>query len=481
MKFQLGSVAAILAVAAIAWLLLGLWTPDQAVRTYVVIPPVGLLIFLALARRTADGKERTWREMGWDVFKYLLSCLLFTAIYLCLSFPFPLYVWRAFTVTECWVAFYSIMAMCLVFGGGHRLLKAGVSWADDCVRGPLEEKTPVPWSRRGVREGAPILLTGLLVLPYFLGALHVYRPKVSNIVNPGMHPVPGRVYETVEFTASDGLVLRGWFVPSKVASSERALLVCHGRGGSRMNVLEYLKLADALDASCLLFDFRGHGESDGRFTTYGRLERLDVLAAIDYLRTKRTERSREIIGLAISMGTAGLIPAAAAADPPLDALVLDSGFSSTDEMSDAILDRLPGVMGPWLKTAGVPIANWHVGLDLLEESSMDFVADVRAPTLFVHAEADAMVPVELGEKLYAAASQPKELWITTAPKHCGTFLDPELRKEYVRRVKGLLASSVAPDSPSVDAVSQTATQAGVTRSQDKDRDSIATRGTTKID
>ena len=73
---------------------------------------------------------------------------------------------------------------------------------------------------------------------------------------------------------------------------------------------------NALAANVLLFDFRGHGDSDGHTVSLGRHERLDVLAAVHYLRPQRAEQARMAMGLGISMGASALTHAAAEIEPP---------------------------------------------------------------------------------------------------------------------------------------------------------------------
>ena len=67
----------------------------------------------------------------------------------------------------------------------------------------------------------------------------------------------------------------------------------------------------ACAANVLLFDFRGHGESDGHTVRFGAGERRDVLAAVAYLRERRPGQARQVVGLGVSMGAATLTLAAA--------------------------------------------------------------------------------------------------------------------------------------------------------------------------
>ena len=73
---------------------------------------------------------------------------------------------------------------------------------------------------------------------------------------------------------------------------------------------------NALADNAVMFDFRGHGDSDGHTISLGRHERLDVLAAVHYLRAQRAEQARPVMGLGISMGASAPTHAAAEIEPP---------------------------------------------------------------------------------------------------------------------------------------------------------------------
>src|SRR5215211_3403336 len=127
--------------------------------------------------------------------------------------------------------------------------------------------------------------------------------------------------EEVSFRSTDGVRLAAWFAPAP--ASRAAIIVLHGHGGNRHTSLVYASLLYP-DFSLLLPDLRGHGESEGRHTSVGYLERLDLIGAARYLASRGFER----IGvLGISMGGATAI-LAAAESPEIHAVVADSAFAA---------------------------------------------------------------------------------------------------------------------------------------------------------
>jgi alpha-beta hydrolase superfamily lysophospholipase len=90
-------------------------------------------------------------------------------------------------------------------------------------------------------------------------------------------------------------------------------LLCHGLGSSKSNALPVAEHLLRAGYNVLAFDFRAHGESAGHVSTFGARERLEVLAAVEWLRRERPRQSERIFGVGASMGAAALV--AAAADP----------------------------------------------------------------------------------------------------------------------------------------------------------------------
>jgi len=213
-------------------------------------------------------------------------------------------------------------------------------------------------------------------------------------------------------------------------------VICHGIAVNRSTTLYHLPVADALNAHVLAFDFRGHGDSDGHTVTLGHRETLDVLAAVDYLRTHRPQQCRELFGMGVSMGTSGLIRAAAEIDPPFQGLVIDSGYASAVELTDYVVGEFPPVVRPFLTVPGVPLASLEAGCWLPDVRPIDRISHVRAPVLFIHARGDHIIPVSHGERLFAEAVEPKELWIADTEFHTAAFA--VARSDYLRRVRQLV-------------------------------------------
>ncbi len=182
-----------------------------------------------------------------------------------------------------------------------------------------------------------------------------------------------------------------------------------------------------------MFDFRGHGESDGHTISLGSREKLDVLAALAYLRRDRPDQAREVIGLGVSMGAAALIGAAAEVAEPFDAIILDSGFASAVELTDQVLHPVPDAVRPYLAGVGIPLASLDSGCWLADVRPETKIARLRGPVLIIHAEEDPLIPANHALRLYGQALQPKTLWLAPTRGHGSALFQAE--KAYLQTIR----------------------------------------------
>ena len=100
-------------------------------------------------------------------------------------------------------------------------------------------------------------------------------------------------YEDVEFESSDGLKLKGWFIPSN--KSGNTIIVMHGYPTNKADVLPFSMFL-LKRFNVFLFDFRSFGESEGSYTTAGYKEVNDLDGAIKYLENRKDVKNIGALG-----------------------------------------------------------------------------------------------------------------------------------------------------------------------------------------
>src|ERR1700744_1053859 len=104
-------------------------------------------------------------------------------------------------------------------------------------------------------------------------------------------------------------MVSGWWIPpensrGRHVQSDKTILICHGITSNKAIQLSLSRGFVPHGYNVLIFDFRAHGESGGQITSFGDVERRDVLGAVRYLQEHRTPSAQHIYGVGESMGAA---------------------------------------------------------------------------------------------------------------------------------------------------------------------------------
>ena len=211
----------------------------------------------------------------------------------------------------------------------------------------------------------------------------VFRPRAY----PHGDWTPEPRTEDVWFDSTDGVRLNGWFAEPEGNQPRAVVLFTHGNGGNVAEQRQVIRLLrDQLNASVLVFDYRGYGRSGGIPTEAGLLD--DARAARHWLAKRTGVRESDIVLVGHSLG--GAVAVDLAAKDGARGLVLECTFSS-----------LPDVA-----TSQFPLFPYRSTMKLHFDSIAKIPA-YRGPLLQVHGDGDRIVPEDVGRKLFAAANEPK--------------------------------------------------------------------------
>ncbi len=259
------------------------------------------------------------------------------------------------------------------------------------------------------------LLLVLLAVGLVLSHIQTQRHTLGAPRSPAEF---GLDFEEVAFKSVDGLTLRGWWIPAEGSlRSQRAVISLHGQGGSMDPDLPNVPPLHAAGFNVLMFDFRAHGRSDGKVSTIGYLERMDLLGAVEFLRQKGMRR----IGvLGFSMGGIVAMLAAPVCEG-IDAVVTDSGPAWLRHAMAVwgAERRVPAWLSPLLAWLTFFATSLRLGVNLFEYEPVYWVGKMAPrPILFIQGDQDQYVPPPDFEALYAAAGQGKEAWRVAGAGHC---------------------------------------------------------------
>jgi uncharacterized protein len=285
--------------------------------------------------------------------------------------------------------------------------------------------------RRLLLTAAAAVAGMFVLLPISLGYVvtHTARAEVprANL---------GTAYEDVEFTTSDGLLLKGWYIPSR---NRAAVIAFPGRSGPQKQA----RMLARHGYGVLLFDRRGEGASEGDPNVFGWGGERDLLAAAAYLRSRPDLDGSRIGAIGLSVGGEMLIHAAAHSDA-FAAIITEgaSGQSLRDELANPRLaERLLDLPVQVSLTAAVAVLT----NELPPPSLKSEVAKIAPTTsvFFIYGEhGQGGTETKPNKAFYAAAHEPKQIWEVPGGQHiAGITTRPA---EYERRVITFLDRALLP-------------------------------------
>ena len=211
-----------------------------------------------------------------------------------------------------------------------------------------------------------------------------------------LFPAPPASYtdtaEIIKLRTADGARISAVYLENPQAT--HTILYSHGNGEDiglvRFLLEDYRRFGFAVFA----YDYHGYGTSEGKPSEAGVY--ADIDAAYDYLVLERKIAPESIIALGRSLG--GGAAADLAARKPLGGLIMESAFVSAFRV-----------------LTQVPLLPFDKFRNLAKMSR------ARCPVLVIHGTEDEVIAYWHGEKLFAAAPEPKRFLPVAGAHHNDVF------------------------------------------------------------
>lgn len=270
------------------------------------------------------------------------------------------------------------------------------------------------------------------------------------------HEPPEQNEETVFLKTLDGSKSEGRWIPSR-KKSDKTVIFCHELGADLNSWHKYAYFLPENNFNVLSFNFRNlHTKHDGVYQLSSgqwatRSDVDDILAALRYLKTERSDFSGKIGVLGISKGANAAL-SALRHTCEIDAIVTDGAFSSVETVLEYIkkwvniyvpIQWLTAATPDWFYKMLAYIGLWIAGLKL----GCRFVAiecalkKTKVPIMFIHGEKDPYISPKHASFLFHKTSSVEELWIVPGARHNEAVrVNPD---EYEEKVVSFLKGAMA--------------------------------------
>jgi alpha-beta hydrolase superfamily lysophospholipase len=247
----------------------------------------------------------------------------------------------------------------------------------------------------------------VLLMVYVAVCALVYLIQTDLMFSP-LAQLPPRPadFTDLPLTAPDGTHLFGWQATPHGRKPSRWVLLCHGNGGNMGAKIDTVELLIGFGLGVVIFDYRGYGQSGGQLT-----READILMDGQTYYNELRQQTHHIILYGESMG--GGVAANLADRNPCDALILQSTFTS---LSERAWESYPFLPVRWLN---------RYPLDVIGP-----VIRLKVPLLVMHSPEDKVISFKMGQRIFAAAHEPKQ-WAALKGPHAALDLpevEPALRR-----------------------------------------------------
>jgi fermentation-respiration switch protein FrsA (DUF1100 family) len=276
---------------------------------------------------------------------------------------------------------------------------------------------------------AAVLLAALAVGELLSGAVPTAVGTLSLSLNADFPVEPVRIPRHDNAHDEDASV-HAWLVRGKPCGG--MLLLVHSIRSNRVEMLSRARFLNNHRYGLLLIDLQAHGETPGERITFGVRESEDVQAAVNYL---RNAFPRERIGaIGVSLGAAAIVLAKTRLR--LDAVVLESLHPTIEEAVENRMRLHVGEAGPLLSPLLLWQLSFRLGIPAAELNPISHIDNLGAPVLLISGSVDQHTRMAETERLFAAAREPKEIWIVPGGGHFN--MHAYAGREYERRITDFL-------------------------------------------
>jgi uncharacterized protein len=221
---------------------------------------------------------------------------------------------------------------------------------------------------------------GIVALMYFAQRSLMYFPdKVRT--PPAAAGLPAA--EEVVLQTADGEKLIAWHVPPR--GEKPVVLYFQGNGGGLALRANRFRALTADGTGLLALSYRGYGGSSGSPSETGLIR--DAEAVYEFAAARYQTVRLALLGESLGSGVA----VALAATHPVGAIMLEAPFTSAAAVAAATYPFLP--------------VRWLMKDPFYSDRR---IVDVHAPALVMHGGRDSIVPIALGEQLFALIPGPKQ-------------------------------------------------------------------------
>lgn len=217
-------------------------------------------------------------------------------------------------------------------------------------------------------------------------------------------------------TTEDGYKLVAEEFPAE-EDGHKWVLLLHGYTGWKEEMYPFAYWYHEEGYHVIVPDLRCQGESEGDYIGMGWTDHYDCYLWIDYILQQDEQAKIVLHGQSMGAATALMMTGEEDFSAHIYAVISDCAYTDAYSMfGEKIVEWFSLPPFPIIDSACLML-RLRGGYDLKDASAIEAVQKSNTPTLFIHGDEDAMIPVQMAKDLYEAATCPKEILIVEGAGH----------------------------------------------------------------
>jgi len=200
---------------------------------------------------------------------------------------------------------------------------------------------------------------------------------------------------------------------SKKGSIRGTVILLHGRGGLKENMLTIAQRFVAAEYRCIVYDARAHGVSEGVYTTYGHREVGDLSRVLDHVESIlkiRGEKTGQVFGFGISLGAAVLLQALEQEERIRAAVVVAPFADFRNQVIHSSRKTAFQNLPDWIPDGVCKVAGWRADFDPFSIIPINGAAKSLIPIFIVHGSKDGVIPIDDSRAIFSVLKNKRYNW-----------------------------------------------------------------------
>ncbi len=251
------------------------------------------------------------------------------------------------------------------------------------------------------------------------------------------------VIEKLEMTSSlDGHIIPADYIyaPGNEGNkNHKTVVMVHGLGGNRYTNYPPAEMFLEKGYNVITYDQRSSNENTAQYTTFGFLEKYDLIDYINYVKEQAPEQELGVWGTSFGGSTAGQAMGNKEVEAKVDFLILDCPVSDMQWMVEEELRNMDmGIPVSYMTVCGNIVNRIKLGFSYKDTNVCNSMKNVDISVLIINSKIDTVTPQFMGQNIYNSLTnkENKILWTVEDSEHTEMWLD--YNEQYREKVAQLL-------------------------------------------